>query len=249
MPNRINALKTLDKKSSFLSLLHKHVVTYKTKLFIFRKTGLLKKVRCPMNLYDYQFYSDYNSQRSRTYHYNQIANNTEMTIAQWVEAFGTVLSAIGNTPIEFLSSDFLYDINLVGDVLQVSATSVQLDAETKLTYNSLGNMLQIVGNSEEIAGYILFKNDQTVQNILVNQGNAIQVVGIGSSLVFFLAHKRNLVNIYNIYANLIQMIGLSIQMLSTISTLTKEQSQTLNVVGNWTQAIGAILAAIAQSLD
>ncbi|WP_019240682.1 MULTISPECIES: DUF6944 family repetitive protein [Bacillus] len=202
-----------------------------------------------MNLYDYQFYSDYNSQRSRTYHYNQIANNTEMTIAQWVEAFGTVLSAIGNTPIEFLSSDFLYDINLVGDVLQVSATSVQLDAETKLTYNSLGNMLQIVGNSEEIAGYILFKNDQTVQNILVNQGNAIQVVGIGSSLVFFLAHKRNLVNIYNIYANLIQMIGLSIQMLSTISTLTKEQSQTLNVVGNWTQAIGAILAAIAQSLD
>ncbi|MGM9923532.1 MAG: DUF6944 family repetitive protein [Bacillus sp. (in: firmicutes)] len=202
-----------------------------------------------MNTYDYNFYGDYNTNRYQTYHYNQEANNLKMTIAQWIEAGGTVLSAIGNTPIDFLSASFLYDINLIGDFLQVGATSVQIDAEDSLTFNSLGNITQVIGNTEEIAGYILFVNDQTEQNLLVNQGNAIQAVGVALSLTFFLEQQNNLVNMYNIYSNLLQIIGLGMQSLSSISTLSTDQSQTLNVIGNWIQAIGAILAAIAQTLD
>lgn len=212
------------------------------------KKGVLT-LNLNVNLYGVHYYSDYNSLRPHTYHYNQFSNNTKMTIAQWVEAGGTILSAVGNTPIPFLSTDFLYDINLVGDILQVGATSVQLDAEQLITYNYLGNATQVIGNSEEIAGYILLRDDPAKRKILINQGNGIQAAGMALSLTFYLGHKHTLVNIYNIYANLIQIIGLSIQILASNTSLSSEQSTTLNVIGNWLQAIGAILAALAQTLD
>ncbi|MGN1386283.1 MAG: DUF6944 family repetitive protein [Bacillus sp. (in: firmicutes)] len=203
-----------------------------------------------MNFQDIDFYGQANAAaNTHTYHYNQAGNNTLMTITQWTEAIGTTLSAIASTPISFISTDTLANLNIIGDVIQVGSTAIQIDAEKKITFNSIGNYVQVAGNVEEIGAEIILYNDQTAQTPFITQGNAIQAVGVSLSLVFFLGQKHNLINVYNIYANILQVIGLSIQVLSSNSSLTTDQSNTLNAIGGWLQAIGTILAAIAQSLD
>lgn len=203
-----------------------------------------------MNFRDIDFYGQSNAAtNTHTYHYNQAGNNTLMTITQWTEAIGTALSAIGSTPISFLSANTLANLDIIGDVIQIGSTAIQIDAETKITFNSIGNVVQVIGNTEELGAQVIFYNNQTAQNLYVTQGNAIQVAGVALSLVFFLNQKHTLVNIYNIYANLLQLIGLSIQTLSSSPSFSTNQSTTLNAVGAWIQTIGAVLAAIAQSLD
>ena len=203
-----------------------------------------------MNFQDIDFYGQANAEtNTHTYHYNQSGNNTLMTVTQWTEAIGTALSAIGSTPISFLSSDTLANLDIIGDVIQIGSTAIQIDAETKVTFNSIGNIVQVIGNTEELGGQVIFYNDQTEQNLFVTQGNAIQVAGVALSLIFFLNQKHKLINLYNINANFLQLIGLGMQTLSTSPILSSDQSTTLNAVGAWIQTIGAVLAAIAQSLD
>lgn len=203
-----------------------------------------------MNWKDIDFYGQSNAAtNTRTYHYNYNSNNTLMTVTQWTEAFGTTLSAIGSTPISFLSSNTLANIDIIGDAIQIGSTAIQLDAENKVTFNSIGNIVQVVGNTEELGAEVIFFNNQTEQNLFSTQGNAIQATGVALSLIFFLNQKHNIINIYNIYANILQIIGLSIQVLSANSSLSTNQSNTLNATGAWIQAIGTILAAIAQSMD
>lgn len=203
-----------------------------------------------MNFQDIDFYGKANADaHPRTYHYNQAGNNTLMTVTQWTEAIGTALSAIGSTPISFLSADTLANLDIIGDVIQIGSTAIQLDAESKVTFNSIGNIVQVVGNTEELGGQVIFYNNQTEQNLYTTQGNAIQVAGVALSLLFYFNQKRNLINLYNINANLLQILGLGIQTLSSSPSLTTDQSTTWNAVGAWIQTIGAVLAAIAQSLD
>lgn len=91
------------------------------------------------------------------------------------------------------------------------AQAVHIDAENKVTFNSIGNIVQVVGNTEELGAENILFNDQTEQNLFITQGNAIQAVGVSLSLIFFIGQKHNLINVYNIYANILQIIGFSIQ--------------------------------------
>ena len=59
-----------------------------------------------------------------------VDNQTEITtIGLWIEAFGTLLSAIGNTPISVVNQNFLFNIDAIGDVLQLSGTTIQIEDE------------------------------------------------------------------------------------------------------------------------
>ena len=84
-------------------------------------------------------------------------NRTEVsTVAMWVEVIGTIISALGNTPaLTFIGTQLASDLNLVGDTIQLGGTIIQIEDEKNLTYNKIGNIIQVTGNSEEIAGYAI----------------------------------------------------------------------------------------------
>ena len=84
-------------------------------------------------------------------------NRTEVsTVAMWIEVIGTIISALGNTPaLTFIGPQLASDLNLVGDTIQLGGTIIQIEDEKNLTYNKIGNIIQVTGNSEEIAGYAI----------------------------------------------------------------------------------------------
>ena len=65
-------------------------------------------------------------------------NQTEITtIGLWIEAFGTFLSAIGNTPISAVNQNLLFDIDRIGDVLQLEGTTTTYGNAIQFSNDSL----------------------------------------------------------------------------------------------------------------
>lgn len=175
---------------------------------------------------------------------------TESTLfALTIEAIGTILSAIGNTPIPFLSQSLLYDIDNIGDILQVTGTGIQIDDERVLSLNKIGNIVIASGNLEEIAANFLFARGSALQQLLLQQGNAVQVVGTGLALVYSYEQTPNLANLYGLYANLLQIVGLSLQVLAGTLPSNSTESTVTNTIGNWIQAGGANLAVVSQVIE
>lgn len=174
-------------------------------------------------------------------------NQTEITtIGLWIEAFGTFLSAIGNTPIPVINENLLHNIDAIGDVLQVSGTAIQIDDEKYYTLNKYGNIVIAGGTLEEV--YANFRPDRgsQTQELLFSQSTAIQAVGTGLALIDSFEQKQTFVGLCEIYANFLQIIGLSIESLSGIYDAENEKGILINSIGHWIQFTGATLAAICQ---
>lgn len=173
-------------------------------------------------------------------------NETEITtMGLWVEAFGTFLSAIGNTPITDANQNVLFDLDSIGDVLQVSGTAIQLDDEKNYTLNKYGNMVIAGGTLEEIYGNFRPDRGSPIQEQIYSQSTAIQAVGTALALADSIEQNKSLIGLCTVYANIIQLIGLGIESIS--GTFENEERENLvNSVGHWIQFSGATLAAMCQ---
>lgn len=171
----------------------------------------------------------------------------------WLDAVGTTLSAIGNTPFTFISENRLKKIDLIGDILQATASSIMADAEENFNLFKIGNIIDASGNVIEIAGNVLpFPNKRSNQ-ILAIEGNGLQTLGTGLSFIYCyenaIQSEFELNALYGIYGTLIQTIGLAMQTIAATLPEDHEIGNRLNTVGCWVQAIGAILEAIGASIE
>lgn len=170
----------------------------------------------------------------------------------WLDAVGTTLSAIGNTPFSFISTNRLKEIDLTGDILQATASSIMADAEENFNLFKIGNMIDASGNVIEIAGNNLPFTNKKSNQFLQAEGNGLQTFGTGLSFIYCyenaLESEFELSALYGIYGSLIQTIGLAMQTIAALLPEDHEIGQRLNTVGCWVQAIGAILEAIGVSL-
>ncbi|MGP4041217.1 DUF6944 family repetitive protein [Gracilibacillus sp. D59] len=162
----------------------------------------------------------------------------------WIQAVGTVLSALGNTPRIALSSDIKDDLKLIGNVMQATGNTLQVKGISLQDLNSLGNEIQAVGNITEVASLRLPVTDN-VKSLLGIQGDLMQALGGGMNFAEEWQKEITVEVMYNGFGNLLQVIGNSLQALSTRSTTNATE---INTIGNWIQVIGAIMTAIAGSV-
>ncbi len=181
-----------------------------------------------------------------------IENERIATYATWVEAFGTFVSAVGSNPS--LNTQIANNLNTVGNTIQAVSTAVVADTEETWNLNKAGNVIDAIGLTEEAAVTILNIQNQTEQLILTIQGNLIQIVGVGLSTLYSLEQPPTLPNIYSFYGNATELSGLFIEVSGEVQQLRNNAQATavttnLNVLGNWVQVVGAVIAAIGQSLS
>ncbi|MGN1400163.1 MAG: DUF6944 family repetitive protein [Bacillus sp. (in: firmicutes)] len=180
----------------------------------------------------------------------EVARRNEISTATtWWEAIGTIISALGTTPT--FSTQLQNDLGIWGNVIQATATGVQADVSLAFNLNSLSNIVDAVGLTEEAAASIYPFQNQNLQTIIILQGNEIQALSSNIAIVYALTQKMTVAQAYNLYGNIIQLIGLYVEIASNILTLRDGNTNTinaLNIAGNWIQAIGSVLVAIGQSL-
>lgn len=173
-------------------------------------------------------------------------NEVKAVFGSWVQAIGTILSAIGSTPIKELRKELLESLNLIGNVMQGTGNALIADTIETETLDKIGNQIQAIGNSTVITGILIdFKND--VKQILDIDGNWIQALGGSVSLADAFGGERSISALYSIYGNLLQVIGNSLQSISGMKELQGKEAAGLNIVGSWIQAVGSVISAIGQT--
>ncbi|MGE7779499.1 DUF6944 family repetitive protein [Peribacillus sp. NPDC097264] len=218
-----------------------------------------------------------------------MGNQFKETFGSWVQAIGTVLSAIANTPTLVPEEETATNLDVVGNVLQGTGNAVIADGEEAFTLDQIGSAIQAIGNSTVITGLIGDFSDETKQ-ILVIDGNFIQALGGGVSAADITENSP--AEGINIVGNILQAVGNSLQALAGIIDLKSGDqdlsagqgygnqgnaslggqgygslgygdegngnngnsegqldSQSIQVLGSWIQAIGAILTLIAQLIS
>lgn len=193
------------------------------------------------------------------------------TVGSWVQAIGTVLSAIANTPTLVPEEDSATNLDVVGNVLQGTGNALIADGEEGLTLNKIGSSVQAIGNSTVITGLIGDFPEETKEKLVID-GNFLQALGGGVSAADITENSP--AEGINIVGNLLQTIGNSLQAFAGIIDLksgdeelsagqgygnqgngnqgdgeSQLDSQTIQVLGSWIQAIGAILTLIAQLIQ
>ena len=180
--------------------------------------------------------SQSNNSSSSSYNSNIIA-----IAGGWIEAIGTIVAAIGNTPSTIFSRSTLKDFRIIGNVLQASGSALTAENE-ELLLDIVGDQLQAIGNITVVAG-LLDNNEQSSQR-LSTQGNLLQILGSGVSI----NTQGNLSFIQTIdnIGNIIQAIGNTIQVFANTNT---EEGIIMNATGTWIQAVGTVITALAGDYD
>lgn len=162
----------------------------------------------------------------------------EAQMSAWLEAIGTILSAIGSTPSKILPASVLNDLNLIGNVLQAVGSGIIPEDEEYL--DQVGSKIQALGNIVTIQGF--FVEDQQTSQLLNTQGNLIQALGGGVSLDF--ENNQTVNEALNNIGNAIQIIGNAYQAISINYPSNSKKAQELNTIGSWIQAVGSVLSAL-----
>jgi hypothetical protein len=172
-------------------------------------------------------------------------NNEEKAVfGAWIQAIGTILSAIASTPSITLREATRNDLDILGNVLQATGNALEADTE-KYNLNKLGNMIQSIGNSTVLIG--LLSGHETTEKELSTKGNLLQALGGGLVFVYAIEQEPSYNGLYAIYGNLLQAIGNSLQALSPNANRNGKNGQTLDFIGSWIQAIGAVISVIGQT--
>lgn len=175
-----------------------------------------------------------------------MGNEFKATFGAWVQAVGTVLSAIGNTPNKYVSEDTLKNIDIIGNELQATGNALEADTiDDPFNLTKIGNQIQSIGNLTVMTGLIIDFNEVTKQELNI-RGNLLQALGGSAAVADSLDEERTLDELLSIYGNALQVIGNSLQAISGILELNNEDSGDLNVAGSWIQAIGSVLSALVQ---
>ncbi|KHF40565.1 DUF6944 family repetitive protein [Halalkalibacter okhensis] len=179
-------------------------------------------------------------------------NQSKSILGSGISALGTIVSAVGSTPLQRISDDALKSLNLWGNVLQATGSALQADGQEQFTFSKLGNQVQSVGNLTVISGLLGDEEEESNQKLNI-AGNWMQALGAIVSLGDDLDNQSNsLDQSYNVIGNLLQGIGNSLQAISGQYSLQHTLNQvagdpdTLNATGSWIQAIGAVLSYFAQ---
>ena len=135
-----------------------------------------------------------------------MGNEQKATLGAWISAIGTVLSAIGSTPIKSIPEDTLDAFNLVGNELQGTGNALQADAEEQITLTKIGNQIQAIGNVTVIAGLVINFSDVTKQELNI-KGNLLQALGGSAAVADSYLQEHTLDELLSIYGNLLQDIG------------------------------------------
>ena len=180
-------------------------------------------------------------------------NQKKEIFGAWIQAIGTVMSAVGSTPTLRISEGLKNDLNLWGNELQATGNALQADAQKEVSLEKIGNEIQAIGNSLVIAGILIDFKDETEEKLNIT-GNWFQALGGSAALGNELMDKESNPNqIFTIIGNLLQVIGNSLQAIAGTYELREEKdpklqvkfdSQTLDVSGSWIQAVGSIISLL-----
>ncbi|MGH0948713.1 DUF6944 family repetitive protein [Bacillus mycoides] len=203
-------------------------------------------------------------------------NQFKEIFGAWVAAIGTITSAIGSTPFNFISSNVRKDLNVYGNVLQAVGNALEADGQGEVSLEKIGNELQSIGNVTVISGLVIdFKKEAKIK--LVIAGNWTQALGGLTALVDEFEDTSDKDEFLNIIGNLLQSIGNSLQAIGGIyelksnrdedqsnivgkvndmekdtdtqiknETNENEEEQLVDIVGSWIQAVGSVISLIGQ---
>ncbi|ANC19180.1 hypothetical protein WAG12_12345 [Bacillus cereus] len=203
-------------------------------------------------------------------------NQFKEIFGAWVAAIGTITSAIGSTPFDFISSNVRKDLNVYGNVLQAVGNALEADGQGEVSLEKIGNEIQSIGNVTVISGLIIdFKEETQIK--LVIAGNWTQALGGLTALADEFEDTSDKDEYLNIIGNLLQSIGNSLQAIGGIDELksirNKEQSnkersvndvekdtdtqvknetneneegKLIDIIGSWVQAVGSVISLIGQ---
>jgi hypothetical protein len=182
-------------------------------------------------------------------------NQFKEIFGSWIQAFGTVISAIGSTPSSVITSELQFDLNLWGNVLQATGNALVADALETISLEKIGEKVQAFGNTTVIAGMLIELNEIKNQ-LLIIKGNWLQALGGG--IADEIESRVTPEQMLGIMGNLLQVFGNSLQAIGGIYELennnekkdrNNKDGQLLEVLGSWIQAIGSVISAISQTKE
>lgn len=203
-------------------------------------------------------------------------NQFKEIFGAWVAAIGTITSAIGSTPFDFISSNVRKDLNVYGNVLQAVGNALEADGQGEVSLEKIGNEIQSIGNVTVISGLIIdFKEETQIK--LVIAGNWTQALGGLTALADEFKDTSDKDESLNIIGNLLQSIGNSLQAIGGIEELKSirnedqsnkegnandvekdtdvqvnhetnenEEGKLIDIIGSWVQAVGSVISLIGQ---
>ncbi|MEK4694141.1 hypothetical protein MKX31_08775 [Bacillus sp. FSL M8-0063] len=203
-------------------------------------------------------------------------NQFKEIFGAWVAAIGTITSAIGSTPFDFISSNVRKDLNVYGNVLQAVGNALEADGQGEVSLEQIGNEIQSIGNVTVISGLIIdFKEETQIK--LVIAGNWTQALGGLTALADEFEDTSDKDEHLNIIGNLLQSIGNSLQVIGGIDELKSirnedqsnkegnvndvekdtntqvnnetnenEEGKLIDIIGSWVQAVGSVISLIGQ---
>ncbi len=164
-----------------------------------------------------------------------------------IQAIGTTISAVGSTPLLTIHNELFspVNLNLWGQTLQGTGNAIQADSEKNFTLSKTGNIVQAIGNSTALTGFILYEEGETGLDLVI-KGDLLQATG--SAAVFADAFGKTPTDeyLYVLYGNLLQAIGNATQALGGMVKASGKDGQNLYTVGSWVQAAGSIIAAVGR---
>lgn len=189
-------------------------------------------------------------------------NQIKEIAGSWLVMIGTITYAIGSTPSPVLSEETLEDLVIIGNVLQAMGNVLEAEGQGDFTLETLGNELQATGNVTVITGLLLPLDEEDEQKTVI-AGTWLQVLGGLVALSDEFYDTTDADDSYNIYGNLLQAIGNSLQAKSLMASLIEElcenetESEQSNndsatplfLTGVWIQAIGSVIALIGQTKE
>lgn len=183
-----------------------------------------------------------------------IDNQFKQLVGSWIQAIGTVTSAIGSTPALGFAHDFQKTLDLWGNVMQGTGNALVAEGIESFSLGKLGNQIQAIGNSTVVAGILLNINDETKQLLIIN-GNWLQALGGSTALAENLEASVSFERSLSISGNALQVVGNSLQAIGGINELNSyekkdensDDAKSIIIIGSWIQAVGSVISAIEQT--
>ncbi|MED2181852.1 DUF6944 family repetitive protein [Bacillus wiedmannii] len=193
-----------------------------------------------------------------------------------IAAIGTITSAIGSTPFDFISSNVRKDLNVYGNVLQAVGNALEADGQGEISLEKIGNEIQSIGNVTVISGLVIEFKDETKIKLVI-AGNWTQALGGLTALADEFEDTSDKDESLNIVGNLLQAIGNSMQAIGGVYELKskrevrqyskedrsndmeenldtqvnsesdeEKEGQLIDIAGSWIQAVGSVISLIGQ---
>lgn len=177
-----------------------------------------------------------------------VNNNLRELLGSWIQAIGTIIDAISNTPLYKLSETHQSNLSLIGHVMQATGNALIADSVKECNFEKIGNTIQSLGNLTIISS-ILIKLFEEIKIELTIKGNLLQALGNFLSPFSGSVDDRtsNKDKLLLDLGSILQGIGNSLQALSGMLLLKGGDRGDSHVLGSWIQASGAVLQAVVRS--